>query len=116
METQPPKRPLESDLDDLRERLLGRRPVSVTVQGACMSPSLNDGQRILIHRTREPRTGDVALLDAGGMLEVHRLLDRVRGRGRTWYVHAGDAQGAVCGIAGEADVLGIPSAPPPGPV
>jgi hypothetical protein len=116
METEKSKATVNPDLGDLREHLLGRRVVSVTVQGGCMSPSLRDGQMILVHRAREPRTGDVALLDAGGTLEIHRLLDRVRSRGRTWYVHSGDASGAACGIAGDADVLGIASAPPRGPV
>ena len=111
METGRSKGTVSTDLEDLRERLLGRHAVPVTVQGACMSPALADGEMILVHRTREPRRGDVALLDAGGTLEVHRLLDRVCSRGRTWYVHGGDASGAACGIAGESDVLGIASAP-----
>ena len=119
METETVKGTVSSNVDDLRdlrELLLDRRPVAVRVQGSCMAPTLNDGQMILALHSREPRPGDVALLDAGGTLEVHRLLDRVRACGRTWYVHAGDAPGSRPGIADGKDVLGVVVAPPGGAV
>lgn len=71
-----------------------------------MSPTLLDGQTVLVRRADEARPGDVALLDAGGTPEIHRLLDRVRVGHRTWYIHAGDASSA-CGVAGEGDILGL---------
>jgi len=76
-----------------------------------MSPALPDGGLVLVTRHRPPRPGDAVLLDAGGTWEVHRLLDRVRGRTRTWFVHAGDAAKA-CGAAEEEDLLGIVAVPP----
>jgi len=74
-----------------------------------MAPALAEGQTVLVRHTDNPRPGDVALLDVRGVLEIHRLLDRIRAGRRTWYVHAGDASD-VCGVAGGGDILGIVSA------
>jgi hypothetical protein len=76
-----------------------------------MAPAIPDGTLVLVTRPRPPRPGDTVLLDVGGTLEVHRLHDRIRGRSRSWVVHGGDAS-EVCGVASEADVLGIVAAPP----
>jgi hypothetical protein len=96
----------DPDVDEIRGLLRLRRAVPITVEGGCMAPTLRHGQTVLVRRPDEPRPGDVALLDAGGAPEIHRLLDRVRVGRRTWYVHAGDASVA-CGVAGEADILGV---------
>lgn len=77
-----------------------------------MAPAFRDGQTVLVRRAEDPRPGDVALLDVGGLLELHRLLDRVPSGRRTWYVHAGDAS-PVVGVAGEGDILGIVSSAGP---
>ena len=71
-----------------------------------MAPAFADGQTLLVHRPDRVRPGDVALIDAGGTLELHRLLDRIDVGRRTWYVHAGDAS-SECGVAEEGDILGV---------
>ncbi len=101
--------PASTDADAIRDLLRLRRAVPVTVQGSCMAPAFADGQTLLVHRPDRARPGDVALLDVGGTLELHRLLDRIAVGRRTWYVHAGDAS-AECGVAGEGDILGVVAA------
>ena len=105
-----------ADQSELREILLDGRPVALTVKGYCMAPTLADGQLITALRAREPHPGDVALLEAGGVLEVHRLLDRVHARSGTWFIHSGDAPGSRPGVVDGRNVLGIVAAPPGGAV
>lgn len=99
-----------TDVGDLRELLRLRPAVPVTVQGDCMAPTLEDGQTVLVLPAEDLRPGEVALLEVGGTLEIHRLLDRVRAGRRTWYVHGGDGSGA-CGVAGAGDIVGRVAAP-----
>jgi len=67
-----------------------------------MEPAFRDGQWVLVHRERPPRRADVALLDCGGTLDLHRL-----------GFHLGpwcDAQGRrepAPGIACRAEILGV---------
>jgi hypothetical protein len=83
-----------------------RGATAVTVSGGCMEPVLKDGQTVLVHRARGPRAGDVALLEAGGSLEVHRLVGRVSSGTETWFVHKGDASPKM-GLARSEQVLGV---------
>lgn len=71
-----------------------------------MRPTLASGDWVWVHPPRDPRPGDVALLEASGWLEIHRLLVRIRAGGRTWYVHAGDASDC-CGVVGAGEILGL---------
>lgn len=98
--------PASPDADAVRDLLRLRRAVPVTVQGGCMAPAFENGQTLLVRRPDRARPGDVALIDAGGTLELHRLLDRIAVGRRTWYVHAGDAS-PECGVAEEGDILGV---------
>jgi hypothetical protein len=89
----------------LRRELRDRGFAVVRVAGGCMTPALREGESVLVDATRSPRRGDVALIDAGGTLELHRVLERSgSGRGLRW-LHAGDA-GEACGTAGPGEVLG----------
>jgi hypothetical protein len=93
--------------------------LSVTVDGDCMSPTFRRGDVVLVRRGRAPRPGDVALLDAQGWLEIHRLVARVDVGPRRWYVHLGDGA-SLCGVAGPRDILGVvetraPRRPAPAP-
>jgi hypothetical protein len=104
-------------LQEAKHDLDRRGATAVTVSGGCMEPTLKDGQMVLVHRARGPRPGDVALLEAGGSLEVHRLVGRVWAGSETWYVHKGDGSPKV-GLAKSAQVLGVVQAAPggnPGP-
>ena len=80
--------PASPDADAIRDLLRLRRAVPVTVQGGCMAPAFENGQTLLVHRPDRARPGDVALIDVGGTLELHRLLDRI-------------------GVAAEGDILGV---------
>lgn len=106
METEllPPTSPPASER--LRAELRERGAVHVRVDGDCMSPTLRRGDRVWVERIRDPRPGDVALLDCRGWLEIHRLLDRIQIGPHRWYVHLGDAS-PVSGVAGPGDILGV---------
>jgi hypothetical protein len=92
-------------------RALAERGVApVVVSGGCMEPAFRDGQWVMVHVSRPPRPGDVALLNAGGVLELHRLGARA---GR-WFFHKGDASPA-WGVARREEILGIVDAPPAAP-
>ena len=98
---------------DARAELGERGFLAVTVSGGCMRPALAPGQTVIVRR-RPPRTGDVALLEASGALEIHRLVDRIAVAGRSWYVHGGDA-GDRRGVARAEEVLGVVPVPAPRP-
>lgn len=91
---------------EVKSELEKRGATAVTVSGGCMEPALKDGQMVLVHRARGPRTGDVALLEAGGTLEVHRLVGRIDSGSQSWFMHKGDASPHV-GLARSAQVLGV---------
>jgi hypothetical protein len=94
-----------------RKELDARGATAVTVSGGCMEPTFKDGQLVLAHRARKARTGDVVLLEAGGILELHRLLGRIDGGRVTWYVHKGDGSPKV-GLVRENQILGVVDARP----
>jgi hypothetical protein len=71
-----------------------------------MRPTLAKGDWVLAHPAVDPRPGDVALLDASGWLEIHRLAARVSAGGPSWYVHLGDA-GESCGLARREQILAV---------
>jgi hypothetical protein len=48
----------------------------------------------------------VALLDASGWLEIHRLAARVSAGGAVRYIHLGDA-GETCGLARRDQILAV---------
>lgn len=87
----------------LRLREAGR--ILVTVAGGCMTPTLREGQQVLVRGGGRPRVGDVALLDARGWLEIHRLVARIESGPRDWYVHMGDASSEF-GLVGPGEILG----------
>lgn len=65
----------------LLERSLGRGvPALLTVQGGCMRPLLESGDRALVRPVSRPRAGDVVLArDGDGTLVCHRVLRRDAG-------------------------------------
>ena len=80
-----------------RQRLLDsleRGRVEIRTRGLAMRPLLEPGDRVRLER-REPQPGDVALVEIGERLVLHRL---VRAQGDTWWVrgeHAGAGLGRV---------------------
>lgn len=86
--------------------------IGVTLRGGCMEPALREGRRVLVRRGDDPRPGDVALIDARGWLEVHRIVARFGLGPRRWFVHMGDAS-SMCGLAGRRDILGVVVDPRP---
>lgn len=80
--------------------------VPVTLSGNCMAPTLMRDDVVIAHRSRPPRVGEVALIDYGGMLAIHRIVGRIAAGRQCWYVHMGDASN-YCGLAGPKDVLGL---------
>lgn len=90
------------DPESVRRDLAARGYAAVTVSGACMEPSLHDGQWVVVHRERAPRLGEVALLDCGGTLEIHRLGLHLG----PWWFHKGDAS-PHWGIARRPQILGV---------
>ena len=91
---------------ETRGLLQSRGFMSITVAGGCMTPTLEDGQVVMVRRADAPRVGDVVLLDAAGWLEIHRLVGRIGGGRQSWFVHMGDAS-PICGVAAPRDILGI---------
>lgn len=98
---------------EARRELAAAGWISVTLRGGCMEPTLREGGRVLVRRCGDPRPGDVALIDAQGWLEVHRVVDRLGMGPRRWFVHLGDGS-SVCGLAGRGDILGVVVDPRPG--
>jgi signal peptidase I len=90
------------DLASVRRELAERGYATVTVSGGCMEPALHDGEWVIVKREREPRRGDVALLDCGGVLENHRLGLHLG----PWWLHKGDAS-PHWGIARRPQILGV---------
>ncbi len=90
------------DRDAILRDLAARGCATVTVSGGCMEPQLHDGQWVLVHRERPPRRGEVALLDCGGTLEVHRLGFHLG----PWWLHKGDAS-PHWGVVRRGEILGI---------
>ena len=98
---------------EARRELAAAGWISVTLRGRCMEPTLREGGRVLVRRSGDPRPGDVALIDARGWLEVHRVVGRLGMGPRRWFVHLGDAS-FIGGLAGRGDILGVVVDPPPG--
>ncbi len=81
---------------------LERGAVEIRTRGLAMRPLLQPGDRVRLER-RTPREGDVALVEIGQRLLLHRL---VRRRGQTWWVR-GDTGAAGLGIIHEGQVVAI---------
>lgn len=90
------------DVDAVRRELAGRGYAPVRVSGGCMAPAHRDGDWVIVHRERPARRGDVALLDCGGMLELHRLGFHLG----PWWLHKGDSS-PHWGVARRAEILGV---------
>lgn len=74
----------------LRE-LAASEPVSLTVNGSCMRPTLADGDRIRVRSTRCYLPGDLlAFRRSDGRLLVHRLLGYTIGRRGLRILASGD--------------------------
>ena len=90
------------DIVDVRRELSERGYAPVTVAGGCMAPAMNEGDWVLVHRERQPRRGDVALLDCRGTLELHRLGFHLG----PWWLHKGDAS-PIWGLVRRHEILGV---------
>ena len=95
------------DRDAVLKDLAERGVAPVTVSGGCMEPVFHDGQWVLVHRERPPRRGEVALLDCGGVLQLHRLGFHLG----PWWLHKGDAS-PHWGVARRREILGVVGARP----
>jgi hypothetical protein len=91
---------------EIRHALRTLGAVWVRVSGPCMSPTLMENQMVYVRRTDRLRVGDIALLDASGWLEIHRLVDRIQAGPKAWYVHLGDAS-FTPGLASSKDLIGV---------
>jgi hypothetical protein len=91
---------------DLERALAAHGQASVRVEGGSMSPTVAQGERVLV-RAGRASLGDVALIRARGGLLVHRLVARVLGR----WVHKGDLDGARPGLCSDGEVLGLVELP-----
>jgi hypothetical protein len=69
----------------LRESLAAFEVVRLRVTGECMRPTLSSGDVVrLVHASmREPRVGDVVLVESGEGPRLHRLVFSFAGRIRT---------------------------------
>lgn len=94
-----------TDVDAVRRDLRSRGYSAVVVSGGCMEPSLKDGQWVLARLVAHPRRGDMALLDCGGVLEIHRLGFHVG----PWWLHKGDSSPR-WGVARRTEILGVVAA------
>ena len=69
-----------TELADKKSRQIGAltdEPVPVTIKGDCMAPSLNDGDRVNVRKSRLYMPGDVVVYCNGnGDLVSHRMLGR----------------------------------------
>jgi len=77
-----------------RQRLLAslaRGSVEIRTRGRSMRPLLEPGDRVRLER-RAPRSGDVALVEIGERLVLHRL---VRPQGETWWVRGEQASAGI---------------------
>lgn len=91
---------------EIRHALRTTGSVWVRVSGPCMSPTLMENQLVQVRRADRLRVGDVALLDASGWLEIHRLVDRVQAGPKAWYVHMGD-DSFTPGLCSPQELLGV---------
>jgi hypothetical protein len=62
--------------EEILKACLDDAPVRLTVTGACLSPCLREGDKVVLHgRSRRlPRFGDVVLCAPQGNLRLHRLV------------------------------------------
>ena len=81
---------------------LERGAVEIRTRGLAMRPLLEPGDRVRLER-RAPREGDVALVEIGERLVLHRL---VRQRGQTWWVR-GENGAAGLGCVHQDQVVAI---------
>lgn len=95
-----------SDAEEFRRALDATGSLWVRVSGDCMAPTVRDDQWVRVRRRSSHRVGDVALLDASGCPELHRLVDRIAAGPDAWYVHVGDNSDAP-GLAAARDLLGV---------
>lgn len=67
-----------SELADKKSKLIGAltdEPVPITINGDCMAPFLNDGDRVMIKKSRFYLPGDILVYcNNSGTLVAHRML------------------------------------------
>jgi signal peptidase I len=67
-----------TELANKKSRLIGAltdKPMPVTIRGDCMAPLLNDGDRVMIKRSRYYMPGDILVYcNSSGDLISHRML------------------------------------------
>jgi SOS-response transcriptional repressor LexA len=80
----------------------------VHVSGPSMSPTLRDGDVVLVRRGRTPRAGDVVLARFRSMPERPVLKRAQRPAGSGWWLESDNrAAGGASESHGVADVLGV---------
>src|ERR1043166_1444685 len=76
------------------------------VSGGSMRPTLKEGRLVAPRPPKNPRVGQVVLIDARGELVIHRLIDRIDAGPRSWIVHLGDAS-STPGLASLEQIVGV---------
>lgn len=79
---------------------------AVRLIGSSMGPTLPLGTRVEIEPCRRPMVGQVALLQSGPHLILHRLAGRFSIGGETWFLHTGD-NNPVPGLVRREDIVGF---------
>jgi signal peptidase I len=79
-------------------------PIVLKLKGKSMSPLLNQGDILLAKKTDQIKLGDVAIIDSGGLLLIHKIVDIVLMGKKRWYIHKGE-KGSSFGITQDQQII-----------